>query len=103
VSGAIGFMIRLQIRSRLAYRGAFFLNRLAQIIAYISAYAAIWVLIRKFETLAGWRWPELGLLLSFQLLAYGLGAALSFTQMRDLEDTIRSGSVLGARYRAMHC
>jgi ABC-2 type transport system permease protein len=92
MSSAIGFMIRLQIRMRLAYRVAFLLNRLAQIIAYASAFSAIWVLIHRFDNLAGWRWPELALLLSFQLLGYGLGAALSFTQMRDMEEAIRSGS-----------
>jgi ABC-2 type transport system permease protein len=91
VSSAIGFMIRLQIKTRVQYRVAFLLNRLAQIIAYASAFSGIWVLVHKFESLAGWRWSELALLLSFQLLAYGLGAALSFTQMRDLEDSVRSG------------
>src|SRR3954468_12742308 len=89
---ALVFMVRLQLRIRLAYRGAFVLNRLAQIIAYASAYSAIWVMVRKFDTLGGWRWPELALLLSVQLLSYALGAALSFTQMRDLEETIRKGS-----------
>src|SRR5262245_14680126 len=84
-------MIRLQIKTRVAYRVAFLLNRLAQIIAYASAFSAIWVLIHRFETLAGWSWPEAALLLSFQLLGYSLGAALSFTQMRELEDTIHSG------------
>jgi ABC-2 type transport system permease protein len=84
-------MIRLQVRARMAYRVAFLLNRLAQIVAYASAFSAIWVLLHKFSELAGWRWPELALLLSFQLLAYGIGASLSFTQMRDLEDLIRSG------------
>ena len=91
MSSAIAFMIRLQIRVRMAYRVAFLLNRLAQVVAYASAFSAIWVLIHRFSSLAGWRWPELALLLSFQLLSYGIGAALSFTQMRDLEDTIRSG------------
>ncbi len=89
---ALAFMVRLQLRIRLAYRGAFLLNRLAQMIAYASGYSAIWVMVRKFDTLGGWRWPELALLLSFQLLGYALGASVSFTQMRDLEDTIRTGS-----------
>jgi ABC-2 type transport system permease protein len=89
---AILFMVRLRIRIMTAYRGAFFANRLAQIIAYSSAYAAIWVMVHRFDTLAGWRWPELALLLSFQLLAYALGASVTFTQMRDLEEKIRLGS-----------
>ena len=90
---AILFMVRLRIRIMTAYRGAFFVNRLAQILAYAAAYAAIWVMVHRFDTLAGWRWPELALLLSFQLLAYALGASVTFTQMRDLEDKIRLGSL----------
>jgi ABC-2 type transport system permease protein len=88
---ALLFMVRLQIKQRVIYRGAFLLNRLAQVISYTASFSAIWVLLHKFEQLGGWRWPELALLLSFQLLGYGLGAALSFTQMRELEDTIHSG------------
>lgn len=89
---ALWFMVRLQVKMRLLHRGAFFLNRLAQVIAYVSAFSAIWVLIHKFDSLGGWRWPELAFLLSYQLLGYALGAAFSFVQMRELEDTIRSGS-----------
>jgi ABC-2 type transport system permease protein len=92
MASALWFMVQLQVKMRLIHRGAFFLNRLAQVIAYVSAFSAIWVLIHKFDQLGGWSWPELAFLLSFQLLGYALGAAVSFTQMRDLEDTIRSGS-----------
>jgi ABC-2 type transport system permease protein len=92
MGGALWFMVRLQVKMRLIQRGAFFLNRLAQVLAYISAFSAIWVLLHKFDHLGGWSWPELAFLLSFQLLGYALGAAFSFVQMRDLEDTLRSGS-----------
>lgn len=88
---ALWFMVRLQVKMRMIHRGAFFFNRLAQVLAYLSAFSAIWVLIHKFEQLGGWRWPELAFLLGFQLLGYALGAAVSFVQMRDLEDTLRSG------------
>lgn len=92
MGSALWFMVRLQVKMRMLHRGAFFFNRLAQVIAYLAAFSAIWVLIHKFEQLGGWRWPELAFLLSFQLLGYALGAAFSFVQMRELEDTIRSGA-----------
>jgi len=84
-------LVRMYVKSQMEYRGAFLLDRVAQIITYGAAYAAIWVLLDRFETLGGWRWPEMALLLSFQLLAYALGAALSFVQFRDLENMVRLG------------
>lgn len=85
-------LVSMHFRSELEYRGAFLLDRLAQILAYGAAYAAIWVMLEKFETLGGWNWPVLALLLSFQLLAYALGAAFSFNQFRDFEELVRKGT-----------
>lgn len=85
-------LVKMHFKSELEYRGAFMLDRLAQIMAYGATYAAIWVLLNKFETLGGWNWPELALLLSFQLLAYAIGAAFSFVQFRDFENMVRRGT-----------
>jgi ABC-2 type transport system permease protein len=74
------------------YRGAFFIDRVAQIITYGSVYATLWVLLDRFGTLGGWDWPEMALLFAFQLLAYSFGASLSFVQFRTLEDQIRLGT-----------
>jgi len=86
------FLVRLYVKSRLEYRGAFLLAISAQFFSYACGYAAIWILLQKFETLGGWDWPELALLFSFQLLAYSMGAALSFVQFRDLEEQVRLGT-----------
>ena len=88
----IPFLVRLYVKSRLEYRGAFLLAISAQFFSYACGYAAIWILLQKFETLGGWDWPELALLFSFQLLAYSMGAALSFVQFRDLEELVRLGT-----------
>lgn len=88
----IPLLVRMHVKSRMEYRAAWILDRVAQVITYSSAYAAIWVLLWRFDTLGGWNWPELALLLSFQLLAYSLGAAVSFVQFRDLEDQVRLGT-----------
>ena len=85
-------LVRMHVRSQLEYRGAFWLDRLAQILSYGSVFATIGILLARFDTLGGWRWPELALLFSFQLLSYSLGAAMSFTQLRDLEELVRLGT-----------
>ena len=88
----IPLLVQMHIRSQMEYRGAFWLDRFAQILSYASVFASIGILLARFDTLGGWTWPELALLFSFQLLAYSLGAALSFVQLRDLEELVRLGT-----------
>jgi ABC-2 type transport system permease protein len=90
--GVLPYLVKMHVKSQMEYRGAFVLDRVAQIITYGAAYAAIWVLLNRFQTLGGWDWADMALLLSFQLLAYSLGAALSFVQFRGLEELVRMGT-----------
>jgi len=86
------FLVKLFVKSQMEYRGAFILDRIAQIINYGAAYAGIWILLLRFGNLGGWNWSELALLLSFQLLAYALGASFSFTQFREMQNLVRNGT-----------
>lgn len=86
-------LVKMFVKSQMEYRGAFWLDRLAQILSYGAVLTSIWILLDKFQLLGGWNWPELALLFSFQLLAYALGASASFTQLRDLEDLVRLGTL----------
>jgi ABC-2 type transport system permease protein len=90
--GVLVTLVRMYVKAQMEYRGAFWLDRLAQIIAYGSVFTTLWLLVARFENLGGWIWSELALLLSFQLLGYALGAALSFVQLRDLEEAVRLGT-----------
>ncbi|MFN4209413.1 MAG: ABC transporter permease [Devosia sp.] len=91
--GILPLLIKMFIKSQMEYRGAFWLDRLAQIISYGAVLLGMWILLQKFELLGGWNWPQLALLFSFQLLAYSLGASVSFTQLRDLEELVRLGTL----------
>jgi ABC-2 type transport system permease protein len=91
VVGTVLFMMRLYIKAQMEYRGAFFIDRLAQIVNYGAGYATVWLLLHNFGALGGWEWPEFALLVGFQLFAYALGAAVSFVQMRELEDLVHRG------------
>jgi len=82
----------MYLRSEMEYRVAFWINRVAQIITYASSFAVIWIIAARFGGLGGWDWSELALLFSFHLLGYSLGACLSFTQMRQLEEAVRVGT-----------
>ena len=86
-------LVKMFVKSQLEYRGAFWLDRLAQIVSYGAVLLSIWIIIQKFELLGGWNWPDLALLFSFQLLAYSLGASMSFTQLAHLEELVRLGTL----------
>lgn len=85
------YLSRMRVRTQMEYRAGFFLDRIAQIVAYAASFGTLWILLERFGTLGGWTWPELAFLLSFQMLNYAFGASLSLVQMRDLEDLIARG------------
>jgi ABC-2 type transport system permease protein len=87
----IPHLVALFVRTKMEYRGAFWLDRVAQIFSYGFMMASIWLLLERFGVLGTWTWPEMALLFGFQLLVYALGASVSFVQMREMEDTIRLG------------
>ena len=72
----------MHLRAQMEYRGAFWIDRIAQIITYASSFAMIWILADRFGGIAGWDWSELS-----------LGACMSFTQMRQLEEAVRLGTL----------
>lgn len=47
-------LVRMHVRSKMEYRGAFWLDRLAQILSYGSVFATIGILLARFDTLGGW-------------------------------------------------
>lgn len=86
-----GKLVFLLTKERMEYRGDFILALIAQIINYTGDYLIIWLFLRRFDTLAGWIWPEIALLYSLGLFTYALGASFSFVQMRDLENQVKNG------------
>lgn len=84
-------LVRMFVRTKTEYPGAMILGWVSQFASYGAMYTAIALIVARFGTLGGWTWSELALLLSFHLLSYSLGAAVSFTQFRDLEELVRMG------------
>lgn len=85
-------LISMFVRTRMEYRGAMILAWVSQATSYASMYTAIALIITRFGTLGGWTWSEMALLLAFHLLGYSLGASMSFTQFRDMEEKVRLGT-----------
>lgn len=91
--GVIPFLIKLQLKRRLEYRGAFFLGLIALIVGYSGAFIGLWLIARRFGALGGWSWAEVAFLYGFHLFSYASGAALSWVQMSQLETTVREGKL----------
>ena len=85
-------LVGIHVRTHMEYRGALVIGWIAQAIGYAGTYASIALIINRFENLGGWSWPQMALLLAFHLLAYALGASLSFVQFRDMEEKVRLGT-----------
>lgn len=64
--------IKIRLQSMLEYRKAFFTGAVAQAISYTTEFLLIWVMIQKFQTIAGWSAYEVMFLYALNLLSYAL-------------------------------
>lgn len=85
--------VRLRMRERMEYRGAFLLGMLAQGVGYAAGVAVIWLTLHRFEVIAGWDWSEIALLYSLSVITYALGAAFAFSPMTELETMVQQGTL----------
>ncbi len=90
--GVFWHFVRLRMKERMEYRAAYVLGMLAQILAYSGSYLVLYFLLQRFESVAGWSWPEVAFLYSLNLFTYALGAAFTFSQMVALEKMVTQGS-----------
>ncbi len=84
--------VRLRMRERMEYRGAFLLGLGSQMLGYAASYLVIWLTLQRFGTIGGWDWPEVAFLYSLNVLTYALGAAFTYSQMYGLEEMVRKGT-----------
>jgi len=89
----IPHLVSMFVRTKFEYPGAMLLAWFSQATSYGAMYTAIALIVHRFGMLGGWTWSQMALLLSFHLLAYAIGASLSFTQFRIMEDMVRLGTM----------
>lgn len=84
--------VRLRLRERMEYRGAFLLSLGSQMLGYAATYLVIWLLLQRFDEIGGWNWAEIAFLYSLNVMTYALGAAFTYSQMYALEEMVRKGT-----------
>jgi ABC-2 type transport system permease protein len=80
------------IRSRLAYRASFLARLLAVALADLTPILLIGIVLTRFPSVAGWRWPELALLYGLMQTSASLARALS-VPLDHFDDLIVSGGL----------
>ncbi|WP_137129377.1 ABC-2 family transporter protein [Rhizobium sp. FY34] len=85
------YLMRLRVRTRLEFRASLIISWIAQAFGYIGVFASIWIILTRFETLGGWTWPQMALLLGFHTLGYALGACFTLVQLRRMEEIVLGG------------
>ncbi len=93
-AGLFWHYMRLRMRERMEYRGAFLIGLLAQGLAYVAEFTVIWVLVHRFGTLGGWNWEEVAFLYALNLMSYAIGAAFTYSQT-ELEGMVQKGTFDG--------
>jgi ABC-2 type transport system permease protein len=85
------YLVKLRMRTKLQYRSALVLSWVALAFGYAGDFTSFWIILRRFDGIAGWRWQEMALLLGFHTLGYAFGACFTFVQLRGMEDTVKHG------------
>lgn len=85
--------VRLRMRERMEYRGAFLMGVLAQGIGYAAELAVVWLLLHRFEVIAGWDWSEIALLYGLSVMTYAIGASFTYSPMTELEQMVQRGTL----------
>jgi len=80
------------IRSRLAYRASFVARVLAVALADLAPILLIGIVLTRFPSVAGWRWPELALLYGLMQTAAAIARTLS-VPLDHFDDVIVSGEL----------
>ncbi|WP_165867558.1 ABC transporter permease [Paenibacillus pinisoli] len=83
--------IRINIKAKTEYRAAFLLTFLSRGIVWSTEFALIWVLLYKFQSIAGWGQYEVMFLYALNLTSYSLAAFFCFHPFTKLPAKIQSG------------
>lgn len=79
------------LKSRMEYRAEFIMVPLSTIIGYFSSFCIIWLLTNRFETIQGWNFYEMLLLMNFNLFGYGMAGLFFYGPMINLGRQIQYG------------
>lgn len=90
-----GKFIKVFLKCKMEYRFSFFLSIFLQITTYASLFFSLWILVDKFQNIAGWNFYELMYLYTLNLFTYAMAGMFVKHPMLDLEGMIQKGEFDG--------
>jgi ABC-2 type transport system permease protein len=84
-------LIRLQLQSMMEYRATFLLGALAQAVGNAAGVFLLWVMVDRFNGIAGWQAYETAFFWSLNLFSYSLAGIFCLNSFYGLGRMIRSG------------
>jgi ABC-2 type transport system permease protein len=84
-------LILIQLQSMMEYRAVFLFGAVAQALAYGAHFLLIWVMVNKFDGIAGWSPYEVTLLYGLNLFSYSTAGIFCLNSFYGLGGMIRSG------------
>lgn len=83
--------IQIKFRGIVEYRGAFWFRFFAKFIGFATDFIMIWLLIYRFQSVAGWSTYEVMLLYALNLASYSFAGIFLFHPFTKLSSRIQSG------------
>lgn len=95
-------LLKTLFKSKMEYRFNFFMEIFVNIFTYVVTYIGIWIIVRRFGSIAGWKFYELMLLYNFNLFSYGAACFVLYIPMQSLEEMVRMGDFDGVLVKPMN-
>lgn len=86
-----GALMGAGLRSAMEYRLNFVIGLSMGVVYQLTGFAFIWVVLSRFQAIAGWSIGEVAFLYGLRLLGHGAGL-LTFGLMHEIENVIREGA-----------
>ncbi len=83
--------VKVRWRAQMEYPAPFLMGVFAQWVGYGAQYAAMWLMVTTFGTMAGWKPMEVMFLYAMNILSYALAASLMLNVCNTLPEAARSG------------
>jgi len=85
--------IAAHMKAQMEYRFGFFVQHIVLMLYYCISYLGLWIVLEKFQTIAGWTFYEVLLLFSLNLFAYSISSFFfGFGSMRNMDRLVQQGT-----------
>src|SRR5687768_3328395 len=81
------------VRGELQYRANFLVNIVYGLVYQLTGFVFIWVLLSRFDTLAGWTLGEVAFLYGLRLMVHALRGLTFGNVGRELDHLVRRGDL----------